>query len=305
MTADILTGAYWQQILQEVLQWSAAVVPAVLAILLITFILLKIVKRLLAKAHALWFERLKKSRSVSDVSELEKRADTLLRVLFSVVKIIVWVIALMMILNRLGLNIGPLLAGAGIAGIAVGFGAQQLVKDFISGFFMLLENQIRTGDVAVINGTGGLVESIGMRTTILRDLSGVVHVFQNGKIDTLSNMTKEWSGMVFDIGVAYKEDTDKVMNLMRQTAAELRADAVFKDYILEDMEIFGVDAFADSAVVIKARLKTIPIKQWEVGREYRKRLKKVFDAHDIEIPFPHHTIYWGAEAEALKVKTQK
>jgi small conductance mechanosensitive channel len=207
----------------------------------------------------------------------------------------------MILLKKFGVDIGPILAGAGIIGLAVGFGAQELVRDFISGFFILLENQIRVGDVAIINGTGGLVEKIELRTTTLRDFSGTTHIFQNGKINTISNMTKEWSAVVFDIGVAYKEDTDQVTEIMKQVGNELANDPDFKDLIINPLEIFGVDKFADSAVIIKARLKTKPLQQWGVGREYRRRLKKAFDKNDIEIPFPHTTVYWGEKINPLKL----
>jgi small conductance mechanosensitive channel len=207
----------------------------------------------------------------------------------------------MIALKKFGVDIGPILASVGIIGVAVGFGAQELVRDFISGFFILLENQVRTGDVAVINGTGGLVEKIEMRTITLRDFSGTVHVFQNGKINTLSNMTREWSAMVFDIGVAYKENVDEVMDVMREVGEELQSDENFKKAFLEPIEIFGLDSFGDSAIVIKARIKTKPIQQWTVGREYRRRLKAAFDAKNIEIPFPHTTVYWGEEISPLKL----
>jgi small conductance mechanosensitive channel len=211
----------------------------------------------------------------------------------------------MIFLKKINIDIAPILAGAGIIGLAVGFGAQELVRDFISGFFILLENQIRTGDVAIINGTGGLVEKIELRTITLRDLSGVVHIFQNGKINSVSNMTKDWSAMVFDIGVAYKEDLNKVMKLMKQVANGMMDDKDFKDNIIEPMEIFGLDSFGDSALVVKGRIKTKPIQQWTIGREYRKRLKEIFDEHNIEIPFPHQTIYWGEEIEPLKLTMEK
>ncbi|HYX07835.1 MAG TPA: mechanosensitive ion channel family protein, partial [Bacteroidales bacterium] len=194
---------------------------------------------------------------------------------------------------------------AGILGLAVGFGAQELVRDFISGFFILLENQIRAGDVAIINGTGGLVEKIELRTTSLRDFSGTVHVFQNGKINSLSNMTKEWSAIVFDMGVAYKEDVDHVMKVMKEVGDEMKSSEEYGPNILEPIEIFGVDQFADSAVVIKARLKTKPIQQWTIGREYRRRLKIAFDREGIEIPFPHTTLYWGEEIKPLQVNMNK
>jgi small conductance mechanosensitive channel len=207
----------------------------------------------------------------------------------------------MIILQKLGINIAPILAGAGIVGLAVGFGAQELVRDFISGFFIILENQIRAGDVAIINGTGGTVEKMAFRTVTLRDFSGVVHIFQNGKINTIANMTKDWSAMVFDIGVAYKENPQQVMELMKQVGNEMYNDEEFKDKILEPIEVFGLDKFAESALIIKARMKTKPVQQWAIGREYRRRLKKAFDEHNIEIPFPHTTIYWGEKIKPLKL----
>ncbi len=146
-----------------------------------------------------------------------------------------------------------------------------------------------------------MVEEVGLRTVVLRDLSGTVHVFQNGKIDTMANMTKEWSAMVFDIGVAYREDTDRVAAVMQRVGAELRDDASFGIHILEPLELMGVDNFADSAVVIRARFKTRPLQQWAIGREYRRRLKKAFDAAGIEIPFPHTTLYWGGESDPMRV----
>lgn len=226
-------------------------------------------------------------------TESRKRAETLARLLEQGVLTLLWVMAILVILLETGIEIAPLIAGAGIVGLAVGFGAQNLVKDVISGFFMILENQVRVGDVVVVNGTGGLVEMINFRTIMLRDLSGTVHIFPNGSINTLANMTYVWSAIVLDIGVAYKENTDRVVEVMRAVSAELRQDERFGPNMLEDIEVFGVDKFDDSAVVIKARIKTLPIKQWEIGREYRRRLKQAFDREGIEIPFPHRTVYFG------------
>ena len=223
----------------------------------------------------------------------KKRVATLTGVLRTVTIGLIWAVVIVVSLEQLGLDITPILAGAGIVGLAVGFGAQNLVRDILSGFFLILENQIRVGDVAIINGTGGLVEAITFRTVVLRDLSAVVHVFPNGSINTLSNMTKGWSAYVIDAGVAYKEDTDRVVEVMKQVAEEMRKDPQFWPRMLEPIEIFGVDSFGESEVTIKARLKTRPIQQWSVGREYRRRLKKAFDAAGIEIPFPHRTLYMG------------
>jgi small conductance mechanosensitive channel len=205
-------------------------------------------------------------------------------------------------LKEVGVEIAPFLASAGIVGLAVGFGGQNLVRDVISGFFIILENQIRVGDVAIINGTGGLVQEINFRTIILRDLGGVVHIFPNGGINTLSNLTMEWSAYVFEIGVAYKENTDEVVTILQEVGNELRQDAVFGPVILEDPEIFGVDKLDNSAVIIKGRIKTVPIEQWKVGREFLRRVKQAFDARGIEIPFPHRTLYFGEAGKPLAVQ---
>jgi small conductance mechanosensitive channel len=234
--------------------------------------------------------------------DAEKRVKTLTGLLRTICLTLLWVVAVVMTLDQVGLDITPILASAGIVGLAVGFGAQNLVRDIISGFFMILENQVRIGDVAVVNGTGGLVEAISFRTITLRDLTGTVHIFPNGTITTLSNMTKDWSFYVMDIGVAYKEDTDHVSAVMKEVGKALQEDPEIGPKILEPIEILGVDQFGDSAVVIKARLKTLPIEQWAVGREYRRRLKKAFDEKRIEIPFPHRTLYMGEASRPFMVK---
>jgi small conductance mechanosensitive channel len=231
-----------------------------------------------------------------------KRVATLTGLLRTVAVSMIWATAAVIVLGQLGLDVTPILAGAGILGLAVGFGAQNLVRDVLTGFFLVLENHVRVGDVAVINGTGGLVESITYRVTVLRDLAGVVHVFPNGSIDTLSNMTLRWSAYLMDIGVAYKEDTDRVVEVMKRVAEELRADPELGPKMLGPLEVFGVDEFADSAVVLKARIRTQPIEQWTVGREYRRRLKKAFDAEGIEIPFPHLSLYAGEATKPLPLE---
>jgi small-conductance mechanosensitive channel len=297
-----LSPTFWNDLVSQTVTWLISTLPSLLIIAILAFILLKVTNLFLRRIKPIMLKYME-SGSDLDTRELEKRLDTLHGILRSIIKVIIWVMVGMLVLRKIGIDIAPIIAGAGIVGLAVGFGAQELVRDLIAGFFMLLENQIREGDVAIVNGTGGLVEHVGMRTIVLRDLSGVVHVFQNGKVNTLSNMTKNWSGMVFDIGVAYKEDTDKVAEVIQQVAEELRADPDFRDKILEPIEIFGVDGFGDSAVIMKARFKTVPIEQWAVGREYRRRLKKAFDEQGIEIPFPHRTIYWGEEIKPLELKT--
>lgn len=244
-----------------------------------------------------------------DDIEMKKRADTLSSVVRVGLTIAIMAVGLVSILGELGVQIGPVLAAAGVVGLAVGFGAQQLVQDVISGFFILLEDQIRVGDVVQIAGKSGLVERVTLRTVVLRDMSGSVHYVRNGQIDTVTNMTKDFSYYAMDIGVGYREDVDQVMEVIREVAAELCADPELGTDILEPIEIMGLDKFADSAVIIKARLKTKPIRQWAVGREFNRRLKKRFDAEGIEIPYPHVTMYMGQDrqgnAPSLHMKIKK
>ena len=242
--------------------------------------------------------------SVAPPIEIEKRVSTLSRIFKRSILVIVATFATMMSLSELGFDIKPVLAGAGIVGLAVGFGAQNLVRDILSGLFFIFENRIRVGDVAIINGTGGLVEQVNLRTTVLRGLDGTVHVFPNGAINTLSNMTYEYSYYLFNVGVAYKEDTDRVVAVLKEISKEIIQEEEFKSAILEPLEILGVDEFADSAVVIKARIKTIPIKQWFVGREMNRRIKKRFDELGIEIPFPHRSLYFGEASKSISVKLE-
>ncbi|MBS0011807.1 MAG: mechanosensitive ion channel family protein [Bacteroidales bacterium] len=301
---EVLTQEFWAKVLDSLLDWLISEGPSILLVIILLYVSLKFLNLSIRRIKKIFAHRTIKSDDAGS-QETEKRLNTLLGIIKGLGKVIILSVFLMILLKKLSVDIAPILAGAGILGLAVGFGAQELVRDFISGFFMILEDQIRTGDVAIINGTGGLVEKIELRTITLRDFSGVVHVFQNGKINTVSNMTKEWSAMVFDIGVAYKEDVDHVIKVMQETGEKLINDPQFKAKIIEPLEIFGLDKFDDSAIVIKARLKTLPIEQWSVGREYRKRLKKAFDKEGIEIPFPHTTVYWGEEIKPLELNMKK
>ncbi|HEY6368185.1 MAG TPA: mechanosensitive ion channel family protein [Candidatus Binatia bacterium] len=226
-----------------------------------------------------------------------KRIRTLMSVLWTIVVGLVWFVAVLTILGQIGVNVTPILAGAGIVGLAIGFGAQNLVKDLVSGFFLILENQVRVGDVAVINGTAGLVEAISFRTIVLRDEAAVVHVFPNGSITTLSNMTKDWSAYVISVNVAFREDPDRVVDVMRRVAEEMYAEPTYKPAMLEPIEIFGVDGFTETAVIIKARLKTLPLQQFNIGREYRRRLKKAFDAAGIEMPLAQRGVRMGETSQ--------
>jgi len=301
---QFLTGNFWSEIFNNLYEWGVTNLPSIAIIIIVFLVALWLL--------AFFLGRLKKSLIQGAIAhdeggdkEAEKRIRTLFGIIHAVGRVALWVVFIMILLGKFGINIAPILAGAGIIGLAVGFGAQELVRDIISGFFMILENQIRTGDIAILNGTGGAVEKIQLRTTTLRDFAGVVHVFQNGKISSLSNMTKEWSAAVLEIGVAYKEDIDQVIKIMEQVGEEMMKDDDFGPKFLEPIEVAGLDKFADSAIIIKARIKTKPVEQWAVGREYRKRLKKVFDAQNIEIPFPHRTIYWGEDINPLKLKNKE
>jgi small-conductance mechanosensitive channel len=271
--------------LSTLVSWAFDSGLRVVLIALLAYALVRIVGLLVKR-----FEHELNLGTSLDALERAKRARTLGSVIRNVTTALVTGVAVLMVLRELGLDIAPVLAGAGIAGLAVGFGAQTLVRDIISGFFLILEDQVRVGDVAAINGTGGLVEAINLRTIVLRDAEGTVHVFPNGAINSLANRSKDFSYYVIDLSIAYDEDVDRVADVLRTTAAELQQDPQFGPSILEPLEVMGLDAFGDSAMVLKVRIKTMPQKQWEVGRELRKRIKKAFDAAAIEIPFPQRVV---------------
>lgn len=213
--------------------------------------------------------------------------NTLGPLLIGLAHAVIGVIVVMMVLSELGVKIGPLLAGAGVVGIAVGFGAQTIVKDLLTGAFLIVEDIIAVGDVVNIAGSGGLVEKMTLRTIRLRDFDGTLHVLPYGEAQVVHNMTKSFSYYVFDLHVSYEADIDKALEVMKATGAEVQADLAFADMILEPIEVVGVDSLGESAVVLKARIKTRPLDQWNVGREYNRRIKQAFDAAGIEIPYPH------------------
>ena len=229
----------------------------------------------------------------TDVQVTSARTRTLLNVARNALLVVITIVSSLMVLSELDVNIAPLLAGAGVIGLAVGFGAQRLVQDVITGVFILFQDLMSVGDVVKLGDTAGLVESLSIRTVRLRDLSGTVHTIPFSAITTVSNLTEDFSYYVFDVGIAYREDVDAVIDLLRQIGSELREDKKIGPLLLDNIEIFGVDAFGDSAVVIKGRLKTLPIQQWTVGRAFNRLLKIRFDEAGIEIPFPHRTLYFG------------
>ncbi|MCY3755547.1 MAG: mechanosensitive ion channel family protein, partial [Alphaproteobacteria bacterium] len=195
--------------------------------------------------------------------------------------------------SELGIDIAPLLAGVGIAGLAIGFGAQTLVKDVITGLFILMEDQVAVGEYVSVAGHSGIVEGLSIRTIRLRDLSGTVHVVPFGEVGTVENLTRDYSYAVIDAGVGYSEDTDRVSDVLREVAASMESDEDWRDRIIPPFEVFGVQELGDSAVVVRCRFKTPPMQQWAVAREFRRRMKKRFDELGIEIPFPHRTVYFG------------
>ena len=271
--------------LNELASWSYSKGLPVLATIVLCYALVRITALLVTR-----FEHELNLGTSLDALERAKRARTLGSVINKVVTITLSGVALLMVLTAFGLDIAPVLTGAGILGLAVGFGAQTLVRDVISGFFLILEDQVRVGDVAAINGTAGLVEAINLRTIVLRDAEGTVHVFPNGSITTLANRSKDYSYYVIDLGISYREDPDRVAAVLRKIGEEMQADPAFGPWILEPVEILGVDAFRDWSVVLKMRIKTVPLKQWDVGREFRKRLRRRFEEEGIEIPFPERVV---------------
>jgi len=275
-------------LLSVVKNWFFTAGLKIILIAVITLIVMKVIRVISSRLSVLFLRK-------REDEESKKRAKTLSSVIRNLLNTVVLIIAVMTVFGQLGVEIGPLLAAAGIVGLAIGFAGQSLVKDFINGFFILLWDQIRVGDVVEVSERGGLVERINLKMTVLRDLAGNVHFVPNSNIDVVTNMTKDYSRYVFDIGVSYREDVDEVIEVIKEIDAELRNDSDFKEDILEPLEIFGLNKFDDSAIIVRARIKTKPIKQWRIGREFNRRLKKKFDEKDIEIPFPHRTIYMGQD----------
>lgn len=273
--------------------WALTTGIKIVFVAVFTLIMIKVIKVV--------SNRLSSALKKKADEEAEKRAKTLTSVIQNFLIILVLIVSAITIIGHLGIHIAPLLATAGIAGIAIGFAGQSLIKDIINGFFLLLWDQIRVDDYVQIAEKRGLVEMINLKMTVLRDFNGNVHYIPNGTIDIVTNMTKDYSRYLFEIGVAYREDVDEVIEVIKEIDSGLREDADFMEDILEPIEIFGLDKFADSALIIKARTTTKPSKQWRVAREFNRRLKKKFDEMGIEIPFPHRTLYIGEDKKGRAV----
>ena len=276
--------------LQTAINWISENYTLVLIGLLV-FVALMVLVRLVGRAIEALLEV--RSRQNDNDEEILKRARTLTRVIRNMVIALFALVAFVYFLTSIGVDLGPILVGAGVAGVALGFGAQKLIQDFLNGFFILIENQYRVGDVIQVDGVKGLVEGVVFRTTILRDYMGVVHTIPNSQVTTVSNLTKGFSRYMLDVGVAYKEKVDHVIEVLKEIGAGMDVDETWGREIIEPTEVWGVENFGDSAVVIRMRFTTKPSRQWEVAREFRRRIKNKFDELGIEIPFPHRTLYFG------------
>ncbi len=258
----------------------------ILVILIATYIVQKIANKAISESLKLATERNKVENKV----EFKQRVETIKSVFHATVGTIIWGIAGFIILSELGINIAPILTGAGVAGLAVGFGAQNLVRDIIAGLFVLLENQYSKGDVVEIGGKTGLVKDINLRRTVLRDLDGIVHTIPNGEVTTASNFTQDYSKINMNIGVAYETNLDHAIKVINEVGEKLAKDKEFAPKIEEAPNVLRVDNLGDSAIELKIVGTTKPIEQWAVMGELRKRLKEAFDKEGIEIPYPHRTI---------------
>lgn len=296
---DMLSPQFWEKAVspEKLFQYSASLVRVAI-VLTLAWIASGIVKRFVRKIHEYTLKAMNTNQQ--DSGESAKRAATLSGLFRRTVTSLIWAVAIITSLQQAGFDIAPILATAGVAGLAVSFGAQNLVRDVFSGAFLLIEDQIRVGDVAEINGTGGSVEQINLRTTRLRSLDGTVHIFPNGTITKLSNLTQEFSYYVWDLGIGYADDTDQAVEAVRELADRMREEPKYRAMILEPLEVLGVDQFGADAVILKMRIKTKPIQQWTVGRELNRRIKKRFDELGIDIPVPQRALQLGrGVAQAL------
>lgn len=290
---------------EQFLKWTESIVPWLLShgikIVLIAvgaLILNKILYKVIEKTIRIAV----RSDGFSSKDAEEKRENTLINIFTVTLKTLLFLIAAMMILGEFGVQIGPILAAAGIVGLAFGFGGQYLIRDIITGLFIIMENQYRIGDVININGIGGLVEAITLRKTTLRDMDGTVHHIPHGEIKTVSNLTKDFSRVNMDIGVAYHSDIERVIKVVNEVGLDLAQDTYFRELITQPIQFVRVNDFADSAIMIKVLGETKVLKQWEVAGEYRKRIKIAFDKEGIEIPFPQRVVHHIKETTSEELK---
>ncbi|MCU0236511.1 MAG: mechanosensitive ion channel family protein [Acidobacteria bacterium] len=272
-----------------ILPWLYVHGTRIAVILILAFVLNKAVRKFIEKAVRLAVV----ADGVSSAEAEKKREDTLIHIFNAVARITLLILAGLMVLQELGLMIGPILAGAGIIGLAFGFGGQYLIRDLIAGFFIILENQYRIGDVVAFDGVDGMVEEIGLRTTTLRDLDGTVHHVPHGEIKRVSNLSKNFSRVNLDVGVAYDSDIGRVRAVVDRVGAELAADPRWREAITRPPQFLRVQRLGESAVIIKVLGETMPLKQWEVAGELRQRLLAAFRSEGIDIPFPQRVVHQG------------
>ncbi len=279
---------------EKLLKWGESILPWILEhgikivfIMIGAFILNKIANRFIEKIVRITITQDQLTTKEGEV----RRENTLIKIFSATSTIVLIVISVLMILEELGLMIGPILAGAGIIGLAFGFGGQYLIRDIIAGLFIIIENQYRIGDVVSFGDTGGLVENISLRMTTLRDLDGTVHHVPHGEIKTVSNLSKQYARVNLNVGVAYDSDLDHVIAVINKIGNELAEDILWKEMILKAPQFLRVDNLGDSSIDIKILGETLPLKQWDVTGELRKRIKIGFDKEGIEIPFPQRTIH--------------
>lgn len=283
-----LDWTFWRATVERTGQWAISALPSFLLVLVAGFIALKAAGFLLRRIERFMHRR---GGHGKHSEEAARRVATLMSITSTALRAALWSMIVLLALVQLGINVAPLIAGAGLVGLAIGFGAQELVRDVISGFFMLVENDVRRGDWAIINGVPGYVESITLRTIVLRDEGGVVHIFQNGKIATLSNSTKHWSAMMLDVAISYDEDLDRAIAVMTAVGAALSSEEPYTKNITAPLEVMGVESFDDTKTVVRIRLKTRPLSQFEVSREYRKRLAHALREANILMPEAAQTVH--------------
>lgn len=276
-----------QKILEKAVPWLLSSGIEILLIIIGAYLLIRVSRTFISKAVRLAII----STGTPDDKSEKKREDTLIQIFFTTLRIVIMIIAALMILQGLGVEIAPILAGAGIVGLAVGFGGQYLIRDIISGLFIILENQYRIGDVVRFDETTGLVEEITLRKTTLRDIDGVVHHLPHGTITKVSNLSKEFARVNLNVGVSYSSNLEHVIEVINKIGSDLASDPQWKDSILIAPQFFRVDELADSAIVIKILGDTLPHRQWDVAGEMRKRIIIAFNNEGIEIPFPQVVVH--------------
>ena len=279
---------------------SALVTSAIKVVLIIVvaFALIWILKRIIRRIITARMPRIREEST----EQLASRADTLSKVVNQVFSFIIWIVAAMMILSALGVNIAPILAAVGLAGLAIGFAAQNIIRDYFHGFFIIMEDWFRIGEVAAFAGVSGVIDSMSLRRTVLRDVSGTMHVIPNSKIEIASNMARDWARINLNIAVAYKENLDRVIEVINDVCRKLKEDNAWGSDLISTPEVVRVDNLGDSGIEIKILGDTKPMRQFALTGELRKRLKDRFDQENIEMPWPHSKVYFGNTPTGVEVQ---